>query len=126
MSWKLVHRVSGGHRYFENESGRLAVADGSGATPDRTDDGVLWLALNRPVIVGASQGGGSWYCHVPVDRQDGDTGRVVEPIDALFFLQRSGMIIKLDEAPARFIHALEQISFVIGDSKLRLRLELQI
>ena len=33
-------------------SGRIGVADNSGWTPDRTDDGVLWLDQGRPVRVG--------------------------------------------------------------------------
>lgn len=49
--WKKVWRCGSfenhefcGHTVFLDEiSGRLAIADMSGDTPDQTDDGVLWL-----------------------------------------------------------------------------------
>lgn len=47
--WTLVTTLvskdgTRGHRIFRNSVGRLAIADNSGATPDSTDDGVLWIS----------------------------------------------------------------------------------
>ncbi len=53
MTWVLVLRIRGGHRYFREEgTGRIAVADDSGATPDRTEDGILYLDTGRPIRLG--------------------------------------------------------------------------
>ena len=47
-AWTCELRIPDGHRYFRDaNTGRVAVADGSGATPDRTDDGVLWINPDR-------------------------------------------------------------------------------
>ncbi|MEE9581112.1 MAG: hypothetical protein V3V74_07350 [Nitrosomonadaceae bacterium] len=37
------------HRIFTHQSGRLALCDLSGNTPDNTDDGVLWLNTFLPL-----------------------------------------------------------------------------
>jgi len=47
-SWTLRLKVDGGHRYFADEAGRIAVADASGRYPEHTNDGVLWLDRDRP------------------------------------------------------------------------------
>jgi hypothetical protein len=59
--WELVLEVMGQHRYFyDRETGpdtscepklrhRVAVADQSGRTPDKTLEGVLYLDRSRPV-----------------------------------------------------------------------------
>jgi hypothetical protein len=54
-TWELLFKVEGrGHKFFKHvPSGRVAVADYSGTTPDRTEDGILWLDRDRPVNVGA-------------------------------------------------------------------------
>lgn len=49
--WELIVRCPRrGHKFFRHlPSGRIAVADYSGYTPDQTEDGVLWLDHSRPV-----------------------------------------------------------------------------
>lgn len=49
--WKLITRLPGEHRIFADESGRLAIADNSGETPDQTEDGVLYLDFARPAVL---------------------------------------------------------------------------
>jgi len=52
----------GGHRIFREDRGpyvapelcRWAIADNSGARPDTTDDGILWLLTTEPLIVNVS------------------------------------------------------------------------
>lgn len=52
-NWKkLAQPTPRGHRFFEDKNtGRIAIADNSGPTPDRTDDGVLWLDSSRKMLV---------------------------------------------------------------------------
>lgn len=53
--FRLVETLPGGHRLFHDahRPGMLAIADSSGSTPDRTDDGVLWINTTAPIQVGA-------------------------------------------------------------------------
>jgi hypothetical protein len=59
-----IRLEKGGHRIFHEirhafaapETCRWAIADNSGTTPDRTEDGVLWLDFSRPLRV--NLGGG--------------------------------------------------------------------
>lgn len=48
--WELITRCPRrGHKFFRHlPSGRIAVADYSGYTPDQTEDGILWLDHSRP------------------------------------------------------------------------------
>src|SRR5581483_8497044 len=57
MKWELVHRVKSGHKFFKELSpsgqwtGKIGIADDSGVTPDRCDDGVVYLDMTRPISV---------------------------------------------------------------------------
>jgi len=63
-----IRLEKGGHRIFREvrypfaapETCRWAIADNSGGTPDRTEDGVLWLDFSRPLYVATD------YCGIPV------------------------------------------------------------
>lgn len=58
-SWQKIYEAPGyGLRFFvvlidgeRDAIPRVAVADRSGATPDKTDDGVLWIDLHRPWLI---------------------------------------------------------------------------
>lgn len=50
MKWELLHRVPKGHKFFRRE-GKIYVADYSGKTPDKTDDGPLQLLTDKPIVV---------------------------------------------------------------------------
>jgi len=60
---------------------RVAVADNSGTTPDRTDDGVMWIDLDRPWPVEDTR----FSIPVVCDR-DGRKVWTGESCDALFGL----------------------------------------
>lgn len=49
--WALKLDIVGQHRYFADAKaqGRIAVADQSGSTPDRTDGGIWYLDTQRPI-----------------------------------------------------------------------------
>ena len=49
---KLYDQRPHGHAFFRDGRGRLVIADASGATPDRTDDGVLYVDTAAPLAVG--------------------------------------------------------------------------
>lgn len=81
-SWELVYKCKGGHKFFKDlASGRIAICDESGPTPDKTDDGVLWIDLTRPIIIGAR-------CSIPLtDDKGGEystTGWATEAIGVAF------------------------------------------
>lgn len=48
-TWIPVNTTDFEHRFFRTPEGRIAVADGSGEHPEDTDDGVLWLDMDRPI-----------------------------------------------------------------------------
>lgn len=48
MIWTFIAKLEKqGHRLFRDSEGRVAIADNSGSRPDTTDDGVLYLDLDR-------------------------------------------------------------------------------
>jgi hypothetical protein len=55
---RIFHEIR--HAFAAPETCRWAIADNSGTTPDRTDDGVLWLDFSRTLTVGIDN------CDIPV------------------------------------------------------------
>jgi hypothetical protein len=49
-NWTHLFGKHGHHRYFRAEDGRIAVADDSGHFPQNTDDGVLFVDIDRPIL----------------------------------------------------------------------------
>src|SRR3954467_1988653 len=49
--WNKPQMMPDGHRLFESDENRYAIADESGFLPNNTDDGVLWLDFTRPLSV---------------------------------------------------------------------------
>lgn len=61
ITWSLICKLASGHRIFANTlDGALAIADNSGSTPDRTEDGILWLNTAETVQIAAR------YVNIPV------------------------------------------------------------
>lgn len=83
-NWTLLVKVPKGHRFFRDENTRqIAIADASGATPDRTDDGVLWIDTRRMFRVGAGKYG--TFVDTPLVRdgaadKEGSTAATSDPI----------------------------------------------
>ena len=50
--WAAYVKVEKGQnmRFFLDRSGNWAVADNSGPTPEKTDDGPLWVDPSRPAV----------------------------------------------------------------------------
>lgn len=52
--WSFAMKLPSGHTLFGHpEPGytRYAIADESGSTPEATDDGVLWINPNYPILI---------------------------------------------------------------------------
>jgi len=49
--WLLVKQIHGCHKIFRDErTGRYSICDYSGSRPHLTDDGVLWINQERPLV----------------------------------------------------------------------------
>lgn len=69
--WRCIKTLPDGHRLFQGRGFsplRTAIVDESGATPDETEDGVLWLDHNRPLIAAV---GLNPNCIIPLVNADG-------------------------------------------------------
>jgi hypothetical protein len=76
--WTLVKSFPGSHKYFrDNRNNRLAIADYSGETPDKTDDGILYVDTKSPIIVSWHRGGDTYS--IPLIEPDGS--KTVTPSD---------------------------------------------
>jgi hypothetical protein len=45
-NWKFLNHPHRGHKFYQDESGSVALADDSGRLPEDTEDGILWLNRN--------------------------------------------------------------------------------
>jgi len=88
MRWRLIRHVWGQHKWFEDmETGRIALCDDSGRHPGQADDGILWLAMDEPIVItipdnrpmdedgspGMDNYSGGWV-RIRVDEPDGEGG----------------------------------------------------
>lgn len=94
--WSLLEK--GGHRVFtERDShdmttGRYAIADESGSTPQTTDNGVLWIDREAGLTMWKPFGN-----HLPVamkvwSERDGDSYTVTTGGDGALMLLRTGIL----------------------------------
>ena len=68
--WTFLFKL--GHSFFADERGRIGVADDSGANPDLTDDGALFVDRSEPVRVGDA------HAAVTVTDEHGGSATVME------------------------------------------------
>ncbi len=82
QGWQYIKRV--GHKYFHDRgTGRIAIADNSGKHPHQTEDGVLWLDMERSCTA-TSQPEGLWS--IPLLAPDGDRSSTVGDIKEAIFV----------------------------------------
>lgn len=109
--WTKLFSMRGGHKYFRDEfTGKIGVADNSGPTPDRTDDGVLWLDFNRCVCI-ATNTNHDTYITIPLLRENGDrscTGSSVK--EAIEVCARFGMKLALQGERFVMIRAESEVA----------------
>lgn len=91
--WTLLHTLASEHRIFRDENtGQLAIADNSGTYPDRTEDGVLWLAPQCPAQICYEKNFGAvvslnvWGPRVGALEEGKHTGVYLEDVPVLFSL----------------------------------------
>jgi hypothetical protein len=89
--WVKLVDLPRSHRYFLDAlSERIAVADRSGTTPDRTDDGVLWLDTSRPIVLGKD-----WLATIPLLHLNGSQVATGDNIDnAMTVARKFGMRVE--------------------------------
>jgi hypothetical protein len=95
--WHTPTYLPDGHRLFYGGDDdrfesyeRHAIADDSGRGPDTTDDGVLWLDIERKLILDRDQ---SYdppreYMGIPLKTVDGEETRTPTDMATLLYLSR--------------------------------------
>jgi len=110
-TWELVIRCAGrGHKFFRHlSSGRIAVADYSGYTPDQTEDGILWVDYDRPARLQSDA------AIIPVtDDRCGGGYSVIDPLaGGIEVVHRLGLDVVAEGALAEFLEAAFQSSLGI-------------
>ena len=91
--WEPVIVLPDEHRLFPlhgNPFKWVAIADNSGITPDQTDDGVLWLDFDRPLLIDADDVvtvPTQSILSIPVKRQrDGERFSTVTNMSTMLYL----------------------------------------
>jgi hypothetical protein len=73
-----------GHTVFRDEvTGRYAIADMSGDTPDKTDDGVLWIDCERPIKFCLTDSKSKVLAKIPLVDMYGNTSHTLTAIPKL-------------------------------------------
>ena len=92
-NWEPVIMLPDEHRLFPlkgNPFKWVAIADNSGITPDQTDDGVLWLDFDRPLLIDADDVvtvPTQSILSIPVKRQrDGERFSTVTNMSTMLYL----------------------------------------
>lgn len=113
-----VRLEKGGHRIFREDRGefaapetcRWAIADNSGTTPDRTDDGILWLDFSRPLAVHL---GKYSIVSIPVkkDRDADDNYWCSAGVDALYLLREKfpKWAVEIDDDVRKLVSACKGV-----------------
>lgn len=114
--WTKIFSVRGGHKYFRDELTKMiALADDSGSTPDRTEDGVLWLDFKRCVCIKTDASHTTWVT-IPVlhePRYGGAVRNSCTPAstkEAVEVCARFGMRLALEGERFLLIRAESEVS----------------
>lgn len=93
--WTRLFKISGGHKYFSDAEnpGHVAIADDSGATPDETDDGVLYIAKALDVTVDRQD---HWSIPLVYPTGRPTTHTSVSADEAIFVASLYGMTIRVE------------------------------
>src|SRR4051812_39564361 len=88
IEWGDATALPSEHRLFESigswKHGGIAIADNSGFLPEFTDDGIIWLDRDWPLMVG-----GDHLCAIPVKRErDGERFSIKTHAATILWLSR--------------------------------------
>lgn len=113
-TWTMIDGRGDDLRFFVDDQARsLFVADNSGRTPDRTDDGPLVVCTAKPVLIGISKVAGRPTVRIPVRREAGlASGRLLfaeTGLWAIAVLLRFGATFDLSPEVAGLRKALGEI-----------------
>lgn len=115
-NWTKVFSVRGGHKYFRDEVTKMiALADDSGSTPDRTEDGVLWLDFQRCVCIKTGADHTTWIT-IPVlhePRYGGPVRKSATPAstkEAVEVCARFGMRLALEGERFLLVRAESEVA----------------
>jgi hypothetical protein len=93
--FELLFRPVHGHRYWrDNQTNLVAISDESGSTPDRTDDGVLWLDTDRAI----QASGSSFLIPIIVERSGRKCATPCNAIEARMVCEAFEMKLLVDGA----------------------------
>ena len=95
--WTHTNPLPDGHTLFFTDTKQyptlIAIADESGDKPEDTDDGILWLDFDRPLMAGTHKDDPDdpnsrvrSYCSIPLKTPDSEETRTVSDIPTLFLL----------------------------------------
>lgn len=99
--FKHLFYAPGGHTYWQDtKAGMIALSDDSGPTPDKTEDGTLWLDTNRPIIAS----GTGFYIPLLIPRssrlykkdQRTISSTCASPQEARLLVEHLGMKVSVD------------------------------
>lgn len=84
-TYEVLFFLQDGHRIFsKKDTPGFIIADNSGSTPELTDDGELFLDLDRNLLVEVDVNGNS-FCSIPLlDAEDKPTRTPTNPATILF------------------------------------------
>jgi hypothetical protein len=89
MTWTHQNPLPDGHVLFFTDSidhpDLIAIADGSGDTPEQTDDGVLWLDFSRPLMLGRKPNSMD-YGNIPLLTPDSEQTTTITDVATVFLL----------------------------------------
>jgi hypothetical protein len=115
-NWTKLFSVRGGHKYFRDEVTKMiALADDSGSTPDRTEDGVLWLDFQRCVCIKTDANHRTWIT-IPVlkeSRYGGPVDKSATPAstkEAIEVCARFGMRLALEGERFLLVRAESEVA----------------
>src|SRR3954453_13408333 len=86
-SWATPVLLPDGHRLFplaSNPFKQVAIADDSGREPQNTDDGILWIDFERPLMVNKDQG--KEYFTIPLKDELFQDSRTTSDASTLLYL----------------------------------------
>jgi len=92
--WHLQRAIKGNHKWFQDlETGHLACADNSGHYPDETDDGILFLNKEKPIVMGKSD---HIFISTPVLNPTGGMSHIISGLaEMIYLVQEHGMQVEI-------------------------------
>jgi hypothetical protein len=108
--WATPILLKDGHRLFPSEADpfkQVAIADSSGREPQDTDDGILWLDFERPLLV-LRQHFNSETCSIPLLCADDSFTRTLTDVSTLLYLSATFKWPIVDQRNNNTVYKVEE------------------